>query len=100
MSAGFGLSYKFDEGGTTNGLRAAGGTSLRETFNTTGTRKGCWSAVTRWITRVCVPVAAGSRMTVTVALAANVMVTVTKVTVGIIGGSSALLSEGAHSISD
>jgi divalent metal cation (Fe/Co/Zn/Cd) transporter len=45
-------------------------------------------------------VAAGSRITVAVALAANVMVTVTKVTVGIIGGSSASLSEGAHSISD
>ena len=39
-------------------------------------------------------------MTVAVALVANVMVTVTKVAVGILGGSSALLSEGAHSISD
>jgi divalent metal cation (Fe/Co/Zn/Cd) transporter len=44
--------------------------------------------------------AAESRTTVAVALVANVLVTITKVTVGIIGGSSALLSEGAHSISD
>jgi cation diffusion facilitator family transporter len=41
-----------------------------------------------------------SRTTVAVALVANGLVTVTKITVGIIGGSSALLSEGAHSISD
>jgi cation diffusion facilitator family transporter len=44
--------------------------------------------------------ASESRTTVAVALVANVLVTVTKVTVGIIGGSSALLSEGAHSVSD
>jgi cation diffusion facilitator family transporter len=41
-----------------------------------------------------------SRTTVAVALLANVLVMVTKLTVGIIGGSSALLSEGAHSVSD
>jgi cation diffusion facilitator family transporter len=44
--------------------------------------------------------ASESRTTVAVALIANVLVTITKVTVGIIGGSSAMLSEGAHSISD
>jgi cation diffusion facilitator family transporter len=44
--------------------------------------------------------AAESRTTVAVALVANVLVTITKLTVGIIGGSSALLSEGAHSVSD
>jgi cation diffusion facilitator family transporter len=44
--------------------------------------------------------ASESRTTVAVALVANIVVTVTKVTVGVIGGSSALLSEGAHSISD
>ena len=44
--------------------------------------------------------ASESRTTVRVALAANVLVAATKVTVGVIGGSSALLSEGAHSISD
>ncbi|MGA7418585.1 MAG: cation diffusion facilitator family transporter [Acidimicrobiales bacterium] len=41
-----------------------------------------------------------SRTTVTVALVANVLVTITKLTAGIIGGSSAMLSEGAHSIAD
>jgi divalent metal cation (Fe/Co/Zn/Cd) transporter len=41
--------------------------------------------------------ASESRTTVAVALVANIVVTVTKVTVGVIGGSSALLSEGAHS---
>ncbi|HEX4220660.1 MAG TPA: cation diffusion facilitator family transporter [Acidimicrobiales bacterium] len=35
-----------------------------------------------------------------VALATNVLVTATKITAGVIGGSSAMLSEGAHSISD
>jgi cation diffusion facilitator family transporter len=44
--------------------------------------------------------AAESRLTVSVALAANAAVTVTKITAGVIGGSSAMLSEGAHSISD
>jgi cation diffusion facilitator family transporter len=44
--------------------------------------------------------ATGSRATVGLALAMNVAVTVTKVTVGVIAGSSAMLSEGAHSISD
>jgi cation diffusion facilitator family transporter len=41
-----------------------------------------------------------SRTTVTVALGANVLVTITKLAAGIIGGSSAMLSEGAHSIAD
>ena len=41
-----------------------------------------------------------SRITVAVALAANVAVTVTKVVAGVVGGSSAMLSEGAHSVSD
>jgi cation diffusion facilitator family transporter len=44
--------------------------------------------------------AAESRITVMVALTANVAVTATKVAAGVVGGSSALLSEGAHSISD
>jgi cation diffusion facilitator family transporter len=44
--------------------------------------------------------AAESRLTVIVALAVNVLVTVTKVAAGLIGGSSAMLSEGAHSVSD
>jgi cation diffusion facilitator family transporter len=44
--------------------------------------------------------ATGSRATVALALGVNIAVTVTKITVGIIGGSSAMLSEGAHSISD
>jgi divalent metal cation (Fe/Co/Zn/Cd) transporter len=35
-----------------------------------------------------------------VALAANAAVTITKVVAGVVGGSSAMLSEGAHSISD
>jgi cation diffusion facilitator family transporter len=41
-----------------------------------------------------------SRLTVVVALAVNVAVTVTKLVAGVISGSSAMLSEGAHSISD
>jgi len=41
-----------------------------------------------------------SRTTVVVALLANIAVTATKVVAGIIGGSSAMLSEGAHSVSD
>jgi cation diffusion facilitator family transporter len=44
--------------------------------------------------------AAESRLTVIVALAVNVLVTATKVAAGLIGGSSAMLSEGAHSVSD
>jgi cation diffusion facilitator family transporter len=42
----------------------------------------------------------GSRATVALALVMNLAVTVTKLTAGIIGGSSAMLSEGAHSVSD
>jgi cation diffusion facilitator family transporter len=45
-------------------------------------------------------VASESRTTVAIALAANVGVTVVKIAAGIFGGSSALLSEGAHSVSD
>jgi cation diffusion facilitator family transporter len=45
-------------------------------------------------------VAADSRITVAVALAANVAVTITKLVAGVVGGSSAMLSEGAHSVSD
>jgi cation diffusion facilitator family transporter len=45
-------------------------------------------------------VAGDSRATVALALGVNVAVTVTKVTAGILGGSSAMLSEGAHSVSD
>jgi len=37
---------------------------------------------------------------VAVALVANVAVTVTKVVAGVVSGSSAMLSEGAHSVSD
>jgi cation diffusion facilitator family transporter len=44
--------------------------------------------------------ATDSRATVALALAVNVAVTITKITAGVIGGSSAMLSEGAHSISD
>ena len=44
--------------------------------------------------------ATSSRATVALALAMNLAVTVTKVTVGAIAGSSAMLSEGAHSVSD
>jgi cation diffusion facilitator family transporter len=42
----------------------------------------------------------GSRATVALALGVNLAVTFTKITAGIISGSSAMLSEGAHSISD
>jgi len=44
--------------------------------------------------------AAESRVTVILALVVNVLVTATKVAAGLIGGSSAMLSEGAHSVSD
>jgi cation diffusion facilitator family transporter len=44
--------------------------------------------------------ATGSRATVALALGVNVAVTVTKITAGILAGSSAMLSEGAHSVSD
>jgi cation diffusion facilitator family transporter len=44
--------------------------------------------------------ATNSRATVSLALGMNVAVTVTKVAAGVISGSSAMLSEGAHSISD
>ncbi len=45
-------------------------------------------------------VATSSRATVALALGMNLAVTVTKISAGVIGGSSAMLSEGAHSISD
>jgi cation diffusion facilitator family transporter len=45
-------------------------------------------------------VATESRTTVVIALVANIGVTIVKIVAGVIGGSSALLSEGAHSISD
>jgi cation diffusion facilitator family transporter len=41
-----------------------------------------------------------SRVTVVVALTVNVAVTATKLVAGVISGSSAVLSEGAHSVSD
>ena len=41
-----------------------------------------------------------SRMTVTLALLANVAVATTKTVAGVIGGSSAVLSESAHSVAD
>jgi cation diffusion facilitator family transporter len=44
--------------------------------------------------------AAESRITVTLALGVNLAVTATKVVAGVLGGSSAMLSEGAHSVSD
>jgi cation diffusion facilitator family transporter len=44
--------------------------------------------------------ASESRTTVAVALGVNVAVTVTKITAGVIGGSTAMLAEGAHSVSD
>jgi cation diffusion facilitator family transporter len=44
--------------------------------------------------------ARSSRATVALALGVNVAVTVTKITAGILAGSSAMLSEGAHSVSD
>jgi cation diffusion facilitator family transporter len=44
--------------------------------------------------------ASESRTTVLIALGANVAVTGMKIVAGLIGGSSAMLSEGAHSLSD
>jgi cation diffusion facilitator family transporter len=44
--------------------------------------------------------ASESRTTVAVALGVNVAVTITKITAGVIGGSTAMLAEGAHSVSD
>jgi cation diffusion facilitator family transporter len=44
--------------------------------------------------------ASESRTTVLVALGANVAVTAMKIVAGAVGGSSAMLSEGAHSLSD
>ena len=44
--------------------------------------------------------ASDSRKTVLVALGANAAIAVAKLAAGLIGGSSAMLAEGAHSIAD
>ena len=41
-----------------------------------------------------------SRSTVLVALASNLVIAIGKIAAGVLGGSSAMLAEGAHSVAD